>query len=88
MTEITIFVCLSFIDAEMKKYIPREIYKNRIDRYIGKEIIKVLIGQRRVGKSYLLFQAMDSIKKQNFYFSTSLRIRQLALLPHNRYANL
>ncbi len=48
----------------MKKYIVREIYKKRIDRYIGKEIIKVLVGQRRVGKSYLLFQAMDSIKEQ------------------------
>ena len=48
----------------MKKYITREIYKQSIDRYIGKEIIKVFIGQRRVGKSYLLFQAMDSIKTQ------------------------
>jgi hypothetical protein len=47
----------------MKKYIVRENYKKSIDRYIGKEIIKVLIGQRRVGKSYLLFQAMDSIKE-------------------------
>ena len=47
----------------MKKYITRENYKKRIDRYIGKEIIKVLIGQRRVGKSYLLFQAMDSIRE-------------------------
>lgn len=45
----------------MKNYIAREIYKKRIERYIGKELIKVLIGQRRVGKSYLLFQAMDSI---------------------------
>lgn len=53
-----------FIEFEMKKYIIREIYKKRIDRYIGKEIIKVLIGQRRVGKSYLLFQTMDSIKEQ------------------------
>lgn len=48
----------------MKKYITREIYKKNIERYIGKEIIKVLIGQRRVGKSYLLFQIMDSIKEQ------------------------
>lgn len=47
----------------MKKYITRENYKKRIDRYIGKEIIKVLIGQRRVGKSYLLFQVMDSIRE-------------------------
>ena len=48
----------------MKKYIPREIYKKIIDRYIGKEIIKVLIGQRRVGKSYLLFQVMDSVRER------------------------
>jgi predicted AAA+ superfamily ATPase len=48
----------------MRKYIVREIYKKRINRYIGKEIIKVLVGQRRVGKSYLLFQVMDSIKEQ------------------------
>lgn len=48
----------------MKRYITREIYKKNIDRYIGKEIIKVLIGQRRVGKSYLLLQTMDSIKER------------------------
>lgn len=48
----------------MKRYITREIFKKNIDRYIGKEIIKVIIGQRRVGKSYLLFQAMDSIKER------------------------
>jgi len=48
----------------MKTYITRETYKEHIDRYIGKEIIKVLVGQRRVGKSYLLFQAMDSIREQ------------------------
>lgn len=47
-----------------KAYITRDIYKARIDRYIGKELIKVLIGQRRVGKSYLLFQAMDSIRER------------------------
>jgi predicted AAA+ superfamily ATPase len=29
--------------------------------YIDKDIIKVLIGQRRVGKSYMLFQIMDEI---------------------------
>lgn len=48
----------------MKSYILRESYKNQIDRYIGKEIIKVLIGQRRVGKSFLLFQTIDSIKEK------------------------
>jgi len=58
---LCMFVIYTFI---MKTYIIRENYKKHIDRYIGKEIIKVLIGQRRVGKSYLLFQAMDSIKEQ------------------------
>ncbi|PTN10544.1 ATP-binding protein [Mangrovibacterium marinum] len=48
----------------MRSYISRDIYKKRVDRYIGKELIKVLIGQRRVGKSYLLFQAMDSIRER------------------------
>lgn len=46
----------------MKEYIRREIYSNRVVPYIGKEIIKVLTGQRRTGKSYLLFQTMDDIK--------------------------
>lgn len=49
----------------MKPYITREIYTKRIVKYIGKEIIKVLIGQRRVGKSYLLFQTMDNIREKS-----------------------
>lgn len=48
----------------MKEYINRENYQKRIDRYIGKEIIKVLVGQRRVGKSYLLVQVMDTLINQ------------------------
>lgn len=48
---------------QMKPYITRDIYKQRIETYLGKELIKVLIGQRRVGKSYLLYQTIDSIKE-------------------------
>lgn len=48
----------------MKKYITRERYRKHIEKYVGKELIKVLIGQRRVGKSYLLFQIIDCIKEQ------------------------
>ena len=33
--------------------------------HINKDIIKVLIGQRRVGKSYMLFQIMDEILKKD-----------------------
>jgi predicted AAA+ superfamily ATPase len=48
-----------------KQYYFRENYIQRIKPFINKEIIKVLVGQRRVGKSYMLFQLMDYIK-ENF----------------------
>ncbi len=46
----------------MKSYIPRNSYIEKIRPFIGGELIKVLTGQRRVGKSYMLFQIMDEIK--------------------------
>jgi len=42
--------------------INRPIYTERIKPFIGKSIIKVLTGQRRVGKSYILLQLMQEIK--------------------------
>lgn len=45
--------------------IQRPIYLNRIKPFMGKSLIKVLIGQRRVGKSYLLLQLMNIIKQEN-----------------------
>src|SRR5512138_1062330 len=44
-------------------YIPRNFYIEKIKPYINKPIIKVLTGHRRVGKSYILYQLMDEIKK-------------------------
>jgi len=44
------------------EYIPRPLYFNRIEPYIGKHLIKFLTGQRRVGKSYVLLQVMDEIR--------------------------
>ncbi|MDD4501418.1 MAG: ATPase, partial [Bacteroidales bacterium] len=41
---------------ESRPFIPRLVYSERIKPFIGKEIIKVITGQRRVGKSYILFQ--------------------------------
>jgi predicted AAA+ superfamily ATPase len=41
----------------------RDTYINRVKPFIGKQLIKVFTGQRRVGKSYLLFQLMDYIQK-------------------------
>ena len=45
----------------IKEYITRQHYLDRVRPYIGKDIIKVITGQRRVGKSYFLFQIMDVI---------------------------
>lgn len=45
--------------------IERPLYIDRLKPFIGKSLIKVLIGQRRVGKSYLLMQLRDLIKKQS-----------------------
>ena len=47
------------------KLINRPIYTERIRPFIGKGIIKVLTGQRRVGKSCILMQLMEDIKKDN-----------------------
>jgi len=46
-------------------YTPRPIYLDRVKPFIGKNLIKVLVGQRRVGKSYLLLQLMDIIRQQD-----------------------
>jgi predicted AAA+ superfamily ATPase len=47
----------------MKEYIDRPYYIKKIKPFIGKTLIKVLTGQRRVGKSYLLMQIRDIILK-------------------------
>lgn len=48
----------------MTDYINRPLYIEKIKPFIGKSLIKVLVGQRRVGKSYLLMQLKDLIKTQ------------------------
>ena len=47
-----------------KKYTKREYYIKKLEPFIDKNIIKVIVGQRRVGKSYLLFQLIDIIKQK------------------------
>jgi predicted AAA+ superfamily ATPase len=46
-------------------FIPRYQYFKQIEPFIGKGLIKVLMGQRRVGKSYIMFQVMTEIRKNN-----------------------
>lgn len=49
----------------MFDYIKRPLYIDRIKPFIGKSLIKVLVGQRRVGKSYLLMQLRNIVQEQN-----------------------
>lgn len=46
---------------KIPEYYKRDLYLNRIKPFIDTQMIKVLTGQRRVGKSFLMFQLMDSI---------------------------
>lgn len=46
-----------------REYIDRPIYTERIKPFIGKDIIKILVGQRRIGKSYIMYQLMDYIER-------------------------
>ncbi|MEQ3164056.1 ATP-binding protein [Parabacteroides goldsteinii] len=45
-----------------REYIKRPVYTERIKPFLGKDIIKILVGQRRVGKSYIMYQLMDYIE--------------------------
>ncbi len=49
----------------IKTCIRRPKYLEKIRPYINKDIIKVIVGQRRVGKSYMFFQVMDMIRDGN-----------------------
>jgi len=55
-----------------KTYIPRETYLETIRPFFGKDVIKVIVGQRRVGKSYLLFQIMDALVSERRVKKTEL----------------
>ncbi len=49
----------------MENIIQRPIYLNRIKGFIDKQLIKVIVGQRRVGKSFLLKQLAVHIQEIN-----------------------
>lgn len=61
-----------------KDVIERPYYTEKIRPHIGKPIIKILTGQRRTGKSYILLQLMDIIREadasaQIVYISKELK---------------
>ena len=41
------------------------MYLTRVQEFIGKNVIKAFTGQRRVGKSYILFQVIQHIWEQD-----------------------
>ena len=43
----------------------RKQYEARIEPFIGTPVVKVFTGQRRVGKSYILYQIMSKISTEN-----------------------
>jgi predicted AAA+ superfamily ATPase len=43
----------------------RELYISKITPFIDKQIVKVLTGHRRVGKSYILYQLINIIEANN-----------------------
>lgn len=47
-----------------KKYTPRPLYAKKVKPFLHKDLIKVFVGQRRAGKSYLLHQTMDILQKE------------------------
>ena len=49
----------------MTELIKRKYYIEKIRAYFNKDIIKVIVGQRRVGKSYFLHQIKNEIQKLN-----------------------
>lgn len=49
----------------MEKVFIREKYLEKVRPYIGKQMIKVLTGQRRVGKSTILNQIMDLVRQED-----------------------
>lgn len=49
---------------ELQSYISRPAYLNKVIPFIDKPVIKIFTGQRRSGKSYLLLQTIDYIRKK------------------------
>jgi len=48
--------------VNQKNVLKRERYLSQVEPFIGKPLAKVITGQRRVGKSYFLYQIMAHIK--------------------------
>lgn len=68
----------------MKEIINRPIYTERIAPFIGKSVIKVLTGQRRVGKSCLLRQLADHVRESQPSAKILFINKELSAFSHVR----
>lgn len=50
---------------QLPNIIERSLYLNRIQPHIGKNVIKVLVGHRRSGKSHIMMSIMGTIQNAN-----------------------
>jgi predicted AAA+ superfamily ATPase len=53
------------MEIDIPQYIKRPIYVKLLEPLPEKDVIKVLVGQRRVGKSYLLYHVMDMMRERD-----------------------
>lgn len=51
----------NFWNGPLKSGYPRKVYIERLRKYQASNLIKVLVGQRRVGKSYLMRQVIQDL---------------------------
>lgn len=49
----------------VESIIPRPRYIERIRPYVGTKLVKAIVGQRRVGKSYVLMQVADLVRSEH-----------------------
>ena len=66
---LRIFAIIHDMYLAMDNY-SRSLYYNRILPFIGKNLIKVITGQRRVGKSFFLKQILKKIEQDNKQIAT------------------
>jgi len=50
------------MNPNIKPHINRPLYIDRARPFLGKNLIKIFTGQRRTGKSYMLFQIMELVE--------------------------
>ncbi len=60
----------------IKKGFKRNLYIQKILPFVDKSLIKVLVGQRRVGKSYVMLQLIDHLKSSKISSSKILYINK------------